>query len=95
MSEAIIVALITGGVGLIGTIITVLTSNRKTLTTLDKQSELSDQKIHGEIDVIKTEIKTLSDRVDRHNQMIDRVYSLEQKTAVQEQQISDLEKRAG
>ena len=73
MSEAIIVALIT----LAGTIITVIMTNRHTLSELDKKSELSDSKIQGEINVINANIETLSDRVEKHNSMIERVYQLE------------------
>ena len=73
MSEAVIVALIS----LVGTVITVVVTNRHTLAELDKKSELSDSKIQGEIDVIKTNIETLSDRVEKHNSMIERVYQLE------------------
>ena len=71
------VAVITAACSLAGTIITVLVANRQTLAALDKKSELSDEKIQGEIKVIKTEIKTLSDRVEQHNNLIDRTYKLE------------------
>lgn len=84
MSEAVIVAVVTAGLSLIGTIITVLTANRMTLAALDKKSELSDEKIHGEINVIKTEIKTLSDRVEKHNNLIDRTYRLEERMGIVE-----------
>ena len=77
MTDAIIVALITGAVSIIGTIITVVITNRQTLATLDKKSELSDEKMHGEINVIKSEIKTLSERVEKHNSIVERTYKLE------------------
>ena len=69
----IVAALIT----LAGTIITVVMGNKSTLAALDKKSEISDEKIQGEINVIKTEIKTLSDRVNVHNNLIDRMYKVE------------------
>lgn len=87
MDSTIIVALITGGVTLIGTIITVLITSRQTVATLDKQSAISDEKIHREIDVIKEQIRTLSDRVEKHNNMIERTYNLERKVAVLEEAI--------
>ena len=83
MSEAIIVALIT----LAGTIITVITANRHTLAELDKKSELSDAKIQGEINVINANIETLSDRVEKHNSMIERVYQLEGRMAEVEHEL--------
>ena len=91
MSEAVVVALITGGVGLIGTIVTVLTANRQTIAAMDKKSELSDEKIHGEIAVIKTEIKTLSDRVAKHNNLVERMYALEKRADVTDEKIRNIE----
>ena len=40
-------------------------------------------------------IDTLSDRVERHNQVIDRTYALERLTAVHEEQIHHLEAAVG
>ena len=48
MSEAVVVAIVTAGLSLIGTVVTVLAANRQTLAAMDKKSELSDQKIQGE-----------------------------------------------
>ena len=93
MSEAVLVALITGGLTLVGTILTVVFSHKSTLSALDKKSEISDEKIHGEINVIKTQIQTLSDRVERHNNMIERTYELERKMSVAEERISDAHHR--
>ena len=53
MSEAVIVALITGGLTLVGTILTVVFSHRGTLAALEKKSEVSDERIHGEINAMK------------------------------------------
>lgn len=87
MSEAIIVALITGTCAIIAQLVISRSSSEKLITTLDKQSEISDEKIHGEIDVIKAQIKSLSDKVDAHNRMVERTYKLEQQAAVAEEQI--------
>lgn len=38
---------------------------------------------------------TLEDKVDKHNNMIERVYDLERKTDVQEEKITNLEKEVG
>lgn len=93
MSEAIIVAIVSGGLTLIGTIITVVLSHRSTISTLEKNSELADQEIKGEINVIKTQIGELSDRVEKHNKVIERVYDLESRAAVAEERISDAHHR--
>ena len=99
MSEAIIVALVSGGLTLAGTVITVILSHRSTIATLEKQSALADQEIKGQLDVVNTKIETLSSRVEKHNQVIDRTYQLERRADVLEEKvkvannrIKDLEK---
>lgn len=87
MSEAVIVALITGAVSLIGTIVTVLVANQKTLAAMDKKSDVTDEKLHGELNVLKADIRTLSNKVEAHNRMIERTYALERRADVQEEQI--------
>ena len=112
MSEAVLVALITGGLTLAGTILTVAFSHRSTLAALDKKTEVSDERIHGEINtmkselqgeinvmktelqgeinVIMTDIKTLSERVDVHNNLIDRTYKLEEHAKVTDERLKHL-----
>lgn len=100
MSEAIIVALITGAAAVVANLIIARQSNRDLYAKLDKQSEVSDAKIQGEIDVIKADIRTLSNRVEQHNKLVERTYALESRADVQDEQIkvanhriSDLEKK--
>lgn len=92
MSEAIVVAIVTAGISLLGTVITVLASSRQTIQTLDKKSELSDERIHGEINVIKAEIRTLSNRVEAHNKVVERTYALEGRMTEAEHDIRDIKK---
>lgn len=80
----VLVAIITAGVSLVGTIITVVMTNRSTLAAMSEQSKLADEKINGQINVIQTEIQTLSDRVEKHNSMVERTYNLESRVAVLE-----------
>ena len=80
----VMVALITGGITLIGTVITVLISSKQTVAALDKQSAVSDEKIHREIDVLKEQIHTLSERVEKHNKVVERTYNLEARVDVLE-----------
>lgn len=89
MNDAIIVALISGGITLIG----IVASHLTTIAQIEKKSELSDEKIQGQINVIDNKISTLSERVERHNQMIDRTYALENRMAVAEERISDAHHR--
>lgn len=56
MSEAIIVALITGGVSLFGSILTIILTSRKQQHEMDKS-----------IAVIKTEMKDMKEDIKNHN----------------------------
>lgn len=100
MSEAIIVALITGACAIVAQLIISRQSSKELYAKLDKQSELSDAKMQGEIDVIKNDIRALSNRVEAHNKLVERTYELERKSDVHEEQIKvanhrieDLEKK--
>ena len=93
MSDAIIVALITGGLSLIGIIITSARSNQQLFAKLDKQSELSDAKLDKEIAVVKTEITTLSEEVRKHNAFAERIPALEEKAKAADRRLTDLEHR--
>lgn len=79
MSESIITALITGGLALIGVIITSVKSNQQLYAKLDKQSELSDAKLERKIAVIETKIEALSTEVRKHNDFAERIPVLEEK----------------
>jgi len=78
---AVITALIAGACAVLGQAILAKSNNQKLTQDLfariDKQSELNDEKLKGDIAVIKTEIKTLSDRVEKHNNLIERMYEVE------------------
>ena len=50
-----------------------------------------DATVQGQIGIIEYEIKTLSERVDKHNNVIERTYRLEQDSAVQAEQIKALQ----
>lgn len=89
MSDAIIVALISGGITLIG----IIASHLTTIAQIEKKSELSDEKIQGQINVIDSKISDLSERVERHNKVVERTYGLEQRMAVAEERISDAHHR--
>ena len=93
MSEAVLVALITGGLTLIGTVVTVVVSHRQTIATLEKNSAVADEKIQGEINVLKADIRTLSNRVEAHNRVVDRTYELERKVGVLEEKASAANRR--
>lgn len=91
MSDAIIVALITGGLSLIGGIFTSYKSNQQLYAKLDKQSELSDAKLEREIAVVKTEINNLSEEVRKHNAFAERIPVLEEKANAANRRLTELE----
>ena len=95
MSDAIIVALITGAVTLVGTIITVVVSHNSTIQKIDANSKVADEKIQGEINVLKTDIRTLSSRVEAHNKVVERTYELERRADVLDEKIKVANNRIG
>ena len=93
MSESIIVALITGGLALLGVWITNRKSTADLFAKLDKQSELSDAKLDKEIAVVKNEITNLSAEVRKHNAFAERIPILEEKAKAADRRLTDLEHR--
>lgn len=68
--SSIIVAIITGGLSLLGVIITNITSNRK----IEHQLEVS-------MAVTNAKLEDLTKQVEKHNQVIERTFKLEQAVA--------------
>ena len=77
MSEAITIAIITGGISLAGTIITVLAANHKTAQALQVSQAVTDTKIEEltrevrehnnfarRLPVVEEQIKNLTNRID-------------------------------
>ena len=97
-AAAVLAALITGICGIVAQVVISRRSKDDLYNRLDKQSEVKDTELKGEIAVIKTEIQELRKSQDKHNQMIERMYNAEKEIAkVQEQmkvanhRIDDLE----
>lgn len=67
MDSAIIVSMVTGGFSLAGIIITNVLSNRK----IENQLETS-------MAVTNTKLEALTKQVEKHNQVIERTFKLEQ-----------------
>ena len=85
-TEAIVVAII----ALIGQIIIAAISNNGIIAKLDKNSEVADTRIQGEMDVIKNDLKNLRQEVQKHNQVVSRTYELENQVARHDEQIKTL-----
>lgn len=84
MSEAIIVALITGGLSLIGVIV----SNNRTAQSMDA-------KLDKQQAVTETKLEELAREVRSHNNFAQRVLVLEEQIKVANHRIADLEKERG
>lgn len=80
MSEAITVAVITGGISLLGTIITVLASNFKTSFDMQKAQAVTD-----------TKLEELTREVREHNNFARRLPVVEQQIEDIRRRLDDLE----
>lgn len=88
MSESIIVAIITGGLSLIGVIV----SNNRTAQNMDKSM---DAKLDKQQAVTETKLEELTREVREHNNFAKRVPVLEEQIKVANHRIEDLEKERG
>lgn len=84
MSESIIVAIITGGLSLIGTIV----SNNRTAQSMDA-------KLDKQQAVTETKLEELTREVREHNDFAQRIPVLEEQIKVANHRIEDLEKERG
>lgn len=80
MSEAVLVALITGGISLVGTVLTILATSRKTETAMQVNQAVTD-----------TKIEELTREVRKHNGFAERLPVVEEQIKVINHRIEDLE----
>lgn len=95
MSEAIIVALIAGTATVIAQIVIAQKNSKELYAKIDKQSELSDERIWSELRVIKSELTGLARDVREHNNFARRTPVLEEKMSKAEKDIDELKKKVG
>ncbi len=110
MESSVIVALITSGLGLIGTICTVFFGQKKSREDTSTQISQQNQTISTQLErqqrdimaqleqhnaVQDERIRTLSDRVEAHNQVIERTYRLEGRMDCLSRRVTDLSVRTG
>lgn len=81
MSEAVVVALITGGLSLLGTVITVLATSHKTTVAMRVNQAVTD-----------TKLEELTREVRAHNNFAARMPVVEEQIKVINHRIKDLEK---
>ena len=98
MSDAIIVAIITGACAVIAQLIISRSSARELYAKLDKQSELSDANLKAELQkyqaVTDEKISELTREVRAHNGHQERIAVLEREESRQNERIKALENRA-
>lgn len=92
MTDAIIVALISGSLLLIGTIATAIFNNVAMKKELEKQSELADARLATAQAVTDTKLEELTREVRKHNNFAERIPVIEEQIKVANHRIDDLEK---
>ena len=99
MSDAIIIAVITGACAIIGQLIIAKASSKDLYAKLDKQSEIADKELDAKLEkwkaVIEERINTLTKSVEKHNNFGQRIPVIEEKISVANHRIDDLEKKVG
>lgn len=80
MTDTIIVALITGGLSLIGVIISSVLMHRKTTVLIEYK-----------LQELRSDVTTLSRRVDEHNHLVERMVAVESSTKSAHHRIDTLE----
>ena len=84
MTEALLTALITGGLSLIGVVITCNTSNRKTTSEVTHKLELHQA-------ITDTKLEELTREVRAHNNFAERIPVIAEQIKVVNHRIDDLE----
>lgn len=91
MSDAIIVALVTGACAVISQLVVSKVNNEKLFAELQKQSELTDAKLEGKLETLSkvtdTKITELTREVRMHNDYAKRVPVLEEKVSQLEHKV--------
>lgn len=95
MSEAVLVALITGACAVVSQVVISARSTKELYNKIETQSKIADEQMRSDIAIVKAEIAELRKQVEKHNSVVERTFAIEQKVAVQEEQIKVANKRIG
>lgn len=104
MSDAIIVALITGTISLIGILLTAYSNQKKMSREFDQQnmkfqqqSEQADMRLDAKLEknlaVMSTRLELLTEEVRKHNNFAQKLPAMDQKIIDLERRVSVLEKK--
>ena len=83
----IIITVISSGLALVGVIITTLYGNKQTKAQMKQQTEATKAQMKQQTDLTLYRIDQLEKKVEKHNNVIERVYALEKQEAVIEEEI--------
>jgi len=92
MSDAVVVALVAGGLSVFAEIIIAVIANKTTMKELEKQSALADARLEKAQAITDTKLDELTREVREHNNFAKRVPVLEEQIKVANHRIEDLEK---
>lgn len=95
MSETILVAFITAGLALVGTIITVLASNKKTTEAVQSAMQTAQAVTDTKLEQLSEEVTQLRADVRAHNEYGRKIPVLEEQIKVANHRIEDLERKVG
>ena len=91
MSDAVIVALVTGACAVISQLLVSKVNNQKLFAELQKQSEITDTKLEGKLETLSqvtdTKITELTREVRMHNDFARRLPVLEEKVTQLEHKV--------
>jgi len=95
MSDAVIVALIAGGLSVAAEVIIAAVNNKAMMEKLDKQSQLADARLEKAQAITDTKLEELTREVRTHNNFAQRVPVMEEQVKVANHRIEDLERKVG
>lgn len=91
MDVAIWVAIITGGLSLVGVIVTNSASNRKLINNIDKAQALMDAKVEKALAVSDTKIEELTREVRSHNDFAQRIPVIDEQIKSIKRRLDEIE----
>lgn len=87
MSETVIAALIAGGVTLVVCLLNNMFQQKRMASTVAEQQWKATNELRHEIQLLSVKLETVSENVEKHNNVIERTYHLEKEAVLQEEKI--------
>ena len=93
MGDAVIVAIITGGLAVAAEVVIAVVNNKAMLAEMKRQSDIADARLEKSQAVTDTKLEELTREVREHNNFARRLPVLEEQIKVANHRIEDLEKQ--